>query len=119
LATTFAQQPRTRSDSGGGATGLAKDMAVRPVPTRRAGPAVARRAEVVAALNGRGLSVRQAPCVGVIAHASQCVKVATGASGSSRINATECVSAGGDYRADGGERSSPSQVWRRGIGSPA
>ena len=50
--------------------------------------------------------------------ASQCVNVPTGASGSSTINASARVSAGGSVHASAGETSSPSHVWRRGISPP-
>jgi hypothetical protein len=50
--------------------------------------------------------------------ASQWMKRPVGASGSSRINAGDRVPAGGANHDSGGERSSPSQVWRRGMAPP-
>src|SRR5215217_9036169 len=50
--------------------------------------------------------------------ASQWMNRPPGASGSSRISARERLPVGGAVHDSGGERSSPSQVWRRGIAPP-
>jgi hypothetical protein len=50
-----------------------------------------------------------------IPQASRWMNRPPGASGSSRISASELVPAGGVDHDSGGERSSPSQVWRRGM----
>jgi hypothetical protein len=52
-------------------------------------------------------------------HASQCVKVPTGASGSSTTSASERASEGAPDQESAGERSWPSQVCLRGIRSPS
>ncbi len=49
---------------------------------------------------------------------SQCVQVPPGASGSSAMRASDWVRSGAPCQAKAGDRSAPSQVWRRGISAP-
>ena len=94
-------------------------VAVRAVPAGRAGAAVADRAEAVAPSNGAGSPSPSPPLSGVMAQASQWMNRPPGTSGSSSISTSERVPAGGADHNSGGERSSPSQVWRRGMVPPA
>ena len=58
------------------------------------------------------------PVSGGMPQASQWMNRPPGASGSSRISPRERLPVGGAVHDSGGERSSPSQVWRRGIAPP-
>jgi hypothetical protein len=91
-------------------------VAVRAVPAGWAG--VADHGEVASALSGAASPSPSPPVSGVMPQASQWMNRPPGASGSSRISARERVPVGGADYDSGGERSSPSQVWRRGMVPP-
>jgi hypothetical protein len=93
-------------------------VAVAAVAGGRAGPPVAARAEVVAPLDWGGLAFGESLGPGSSAQPSQWVKVRAAASGSSITSASERVPPGAPDHESGGERSSPSQLCRRGIAPP-
>src|SRR5207244_4071500 len=67
----------------------AEDIALAPGARRRAGAAVAGRAEVVLALARRPLALTQPACFRIESPAVQCVKTPPGASGSSTTSAND------------------------------
>jgi hypothetical protein len=75
-----------------------EEVAVWAVPGRRARSAEAADPEVVAPLGGGRLALGEPPASGSMFQASQCVKVPTGASGSSTISASARVCAGGSLQ---------------------
>jgi hypothetical protein len=85
-------------------------VAVGAVPAGWAGSAVADRAEVVVSFTRRRLALGQPTRVRAMPQASQWTNRPPGASGSSKISASERLPVGGAVHDSGGERSSPSQV---------
>ena len=84
--------------------------AVAVPPAGRARAAIADRAEVVRPSSGAASPSASPPVSGSMPQASQSTNRPPGASGSSRISASERLPGGGAVHDSGGERSSPSQV---------
>jgi hypothetical protein len=93
----------------------AEDVTVAPVARRRAGAAVAGRAEVVLALARRRLALTQPARSRIESPGGPVREDANRASGSSTTSANDRVPSGTFVQRSGGETSSSSQLWRLGI----
>ena len=116
-----AQAPARRRRTGAGLPQLRRGAGSGIGEGRAAGrawAAVADRGEIVSPLQWRRLPLGEPACVRGDAPGEPVDEPPPGASGSSRISASERVPVGGADHDSGGERSSPSQVWRRGMVPP-